>query len=492
MTYRDPIDLKESVHRLGIAGWDNALVQVYSGITDHFFITSLIFQLKELLPDAGILGCTTSGEIINDRVTDGQAVITFTRFDRNASRTILVKSDSPLETGRLLGESIKTMEDPRIAIVFYSGISEGDFDNLDFFFEGLNASCPGLPVAGGAAGDNARIRQTYVFTEKGVSAGGAAAAVICGRHLDLSISCYNGCQAIGKEMTVTSARENRIFTLDGEKAATVIRKYIGQIGPETGLNFPLMIARPTVPVNRGVIAMNDDESVDVTANINMGEKVTFSYSIPDKILCRAERLANKWHSREYDAIFAFPCAGRKWSSPEAATLEIKILAGKAPLSGFFTYGEFFWDGNVNEALNQTITLLGISETAETRLDPPTLVENDGESWSQSLRQPLDVQADNQLMVLAFLNNMVKNITEELLDANKKLEEKNIQLELALNEIKTIGTLIPICSSCKKIRDDEGSWTALEQYFLKHTDFEFSHGLCPDCAKKLYPELMDED
>ena len=66
------------------------------------------------------------------------------------------------------------------------------------------------------------------------------------------------------------------------------------------------------------------------------------------------------------------------------------------------------------------------------------------------------------------------------------------LQKALAEIKTLHGILPICSSCKKIRDDKGSWHQMEAYILDHTDAEFSHGLCADCAKKLYPEYYKEE
>lgn len=64
------------------------------------------------------------------------------------------------------------------------------------------------------------------------------------------------------------------------------------------------------------------------------------------------------------------------------------------------------------------------------------------------------------------------------------------LEKTLREMKTLKGIIPICSSCKKIRDDRGTWEQLELYLRTHSDAEFSHGLCPDCTKRLYPELSE--
>jgi PAS domain S-box-containing protein len=73
---------------------------------------------------------------------------------------------------------------------------------------------------------------------------------------------------------------------------------------------------------------------------------------------------------------------------------------------------------------------------------------------------------------------------------KKLEAENqraiADLQQALGEIKVLRGIIPICSSCKKIRDDKGLWNQVEQYLKDHTDSEFSHSICPECAAKMYP------
>ena len=76
--------------------------------------------------------------------------------------------------------------------------------------------------------------------------------------------------------------------------------------------------------------------------------------------------------------------------------------------------------------------------------------------------------------------MKKNIIE-----NKLTEEKN-RLSEALQEVKTLSGLLPICASCKNIRDDSGYWNQIEKYIQDHSEAKFSHGICPDCAKKLYP------
>ncbi len=74
---------------------------------------------------------------------------------------------------------------------------------------------------------------------------------------------------------------------------------------------------------------------------------------------------------------------------------------------------------------------------------------------------------------------------QLLNRENKL---NIRIQEALAKNKILGGLLPICSNCKKIRDDKGYWDQLEKYIQTHSEAQFTHGICPDCAKKLYPEL----
>lgn len=72
-------------------------------------------------------------------------------------------------------------------------------------------------------------------------------------------------------------------------------------------------------------------------------------------------------------------------------------------------------------------------------------------------------------------------------SDKEKKELTEKLQQALDTVKLLSGLLPICSSCKKIRNDEGYWEQLEIYISEHSEAEFSHGICPDCCKKLYPE-----
>jgi len=77
--------------------------------------------------------------------------------------------------------------------------------------------------------------------------------------------------------------------------------------------------------------------------------------------------------------------------------------------------------------------------------------------------------------------------ERIIRAERERDELIEKLQKALAEIKTLKGFLPICSSCKKIRDDKGYWTQIEAYIRDHSEAEFTHGICPDCFKKLYPD-----
>ena len=90
----------------------------------------------------------------------------------------------------------------------------------------------------------------------------------------------------------------------------------------------------------------------------------------------------------------------------------------------------------------------------------------------------------------LFTGIIRDVSER-----KRLEEEKEklirELQAALDEVKALSGLLPICSSCKKIRDDKGYWNQIEAYISERSKAKFSHGICPDCRKELYPEIDKE-
>lgn len=101
--------------------------------------------------------------------------------------------------------------------------------------------------------------------------------------------------------------------------------------------------------------------------------------------------------------------------------------------------------------------------------------------------PITTEEGNIVGLTVFLTD----ITEKKQIENEK-EELIEKLQKALDDVKTLRGLIPICAHCKKIRTDEGPWQQLEEYIKNNSNASFSHGLCPDCAHKLYPDYYKDE
>jgi response regulator RpfG family c-di-GMP phosphodiesterase len=99
-------------------------------------------------------------------------------------------------------------------------------------------------------------------------------------------------------------------------------------------------------------------------------------------------------------------------------------------------------------------------------------------------------SNKELVARVQAMERIKKAEDALREKEKQQEKLIAKLQEALAEIKTLKGFIPICASCKKIRDDEGYWNQLEAYISKHTDAVFSHGICPDCAEKFRSEIRD--
>ena len=100
---------------------------------------------------------------------------------------------------------------------------------------------------------------------------------------------------------------------------------------------------------------------------------------------------------------------------------------------------------------------------------------------------------NSIELLARVSSalLLKQEMDRRKNRELELRRSNEELQKALKEVKVLRGLIPICASCKKIRNDGGFWQQLEEYLGEHSEAEFSHGLCQPCIKKLYPGVYQD-
>ncbi len=175
--------------------------------------------------------------------------------------------------------------------------------------------------------------------------------------------------------------------------------------------------------------------------------------------------------------------------------------------------------NLNKLGYEVLAMVNSGEKALEKIDAldPDLVlmdiqlkgELDGIQTAKQiqLKKPraviyLTAYADNALLDRAKLSEpygyLVKPVAINLLHSTIEMalykfemeQERNrllAQLQKAHDEIKTLQSFLPVCASCKKVRNDEGYWDEIEKYILENMDVQISHGICPDCLEKYYPE-----
>lgn len=177
-----------------------------------------------------------------------------------------------------------------------------------------------------------------------------------------------------------------------------------------------------------------------------------------------------------------------------------------PTFSFFDDGTYryvnkaFADGvrkPIDEIIGKTIWDVFEKEEADKRFAVVKKVFNEGKTVEIEVRVPLPT-GDTYYLTTAkpifddsgSVETVIctsKNITKRK-QAEIALQEEHDKLTQALKEIKVLSGFLPICATCKKIRDDKGYWSQIEEYIEQRTDTQFSHSICPDCSKKMFSEL----
>ncbi len=116
-------------------------------------------------------------------------------------------------------------------------------------------------------------------------------------------------------------------------------------------------------------------------------------------------------------------------------------------------------------------------------------------FKPDLKHFIDMISSALLMVILLLPVLYKFVFRPMSleisqrqRAEKERKKTIFNLQEALADVKTLSGLLPICASCKKIRDDTGYWNQIESYIRDHSEVDFSHSICPQCVKELYPNL----
>jgi len=432
-TYNTYFDSSEQftafVHAHQIVDNKRLLIQMFTSLFDKQQILTIRDTIITLFPNAVLIGATTDGEICSGRVTVGRTVISLTQFTETFLLSTLIEGEGP---SLLLGKKLayQLMKEGGTLLITFS---DGTYCNGEDYLKGISEVQPELIVSGGMAGDNARFQNTYVFTEKQITSQGAVGVLLCNPELQIHTDYNFNWSPIGKLMTITQAEGNRIYTIDHIPASDIYAHYLGKdIArklPEIGVEFPLIIQNNNYNVARAVLAKHSDGSLSFAGNFMPGDTVRFGYGDAEMILNHSLDTYTQMSTHPVESIFIYSCMARRRFMPDLIEEEILPLQQLTDVVGFFTYGEFFSGKGQSILMNQTTTILALSESPLPKYCILGKIE----------KKVFPIK--NYQKSLKALSHLLNVTTRELGDENKRLEEKAFLLEAkkeALQRVQEIG------------------------------------------------------
>jgi len=407
-------ELSAIIQQKGLLDDSALLIQLFVEKPDEEYIDKILAFFREQFPLAKLIGATSDGVIDGDKVyVERKNVIVFSYFEetqlRLTSHSYTQERSSSFECGRELAQELCTAR-TKLLITFADGLHTNGEDYL----QGIAVAKPDVMVAGGLAGDNGKLQATYVFTKESIITRGVVAVALEGDVLNVTNGYTFDWKPIGKTMHVSRAVKNRVYELDDTPIIEIYAKYMGRelasALPQIGIEFPLVFEEDGVLVGRAPIAAHSDGSLTFAGNIQEGSEVRFGVGNISEILRSGNYNIHKIASQasfDTESIFIYSCMARRRFMQEQIDEELGFLNSLSTVSGFFTYGEFFHADNTNQLLNETMTMVLLSESKKP---------------SKTLFK-IDTKRQHTITNEQVLAHLANTVSDELEALNRNLEQR---------------------------------------------------------------------
>lgn len=334
-------------------------------------------EINSFYPQARVFGCSTAGEIVNTEVLDNSLVATAVFFEKTKLHFVETKinqMEDSLGAGEILANAL-----PKEDLVHVFVLSDGLNVNGSGLAKGLtNALPPHVAVTGGLAGDQARFKETLVFSGSSPGANMIVAIGFYGRHLKVGYGSMGGWDSFGPDRLVTRSKGNILFELDGQPALELYKTYLGDQArglPAAGLLFPLSLRLKSTDANlvRTILAVNEQEnSMTFAGDIPQGSYVRLMKANVERLVDGAAGAAyftrQTTDSSPVELAILISCVGRKLVLKQRVEEEIEsvkeVLGKDSSMTGFYSYGEICpvgTQGKHCELHNQTMTITTFME-----------------------------------------------------------------------------------------------------------------------------------
>ncbi len=333
-------------------------------------------ELRDRYPDAIIGGCSTAGEILDTRVSDGSIVATAVAFEstrvRAAEMTLSGDADSR-QAGRELASQLAG-DDLVHVLVFSDGLTV----NGSELSRGVMDRLPvGVLVTGGLAGDGTDFTETLVVSGAEATARRLVEIGLYGERRRVGCGSVGGWDPFGPERLITRSQGNVLYELDGRSALELYKSYLGDYAsnlPASALLFPLSLRSGVhgPPVVRTVLSIDEAEgSMTFAGDLPEGHYARLMRANFERLIDGASNAARASHEtigrRTPELAVLISCVGRRMVLQQRIEEEVEsvreILGPGATLAGFYSYGEIapFSPSEPCELHNQTMTITTLTE-----------------------------------------------------------------------------------------------------------------------------------
>ena len=332
-------------------------------------------SLKEIYPHANIVGCSSSGNILGDSISDSSLVATAISF-KDAIIEVSVedfsKEDDLYEVSKKL---INNLPKENLKHIFI--LSDGLNMNGSILAKGVNSAVDTtIAITGGLAADGTDFLETWVIANEEAKQNRVVAVGFYGESITIESSCYSGWNEFGILRKITKSKDNILYEIDGQPALELYKKYLGVYAknlPSSALDFPMSIKenQESEPIIRSVLGVDEKRQALIFAgDVNEGYLARLMRASADGLINGSEIAAQQIKRvNEKNALgLIVSCVGRKLVLKQLVDEELEVigetLSSNVQLTGFYSYGELAPFSN--EVLtcnlhNQTMTLTVIYE-----------------------------------------------------------------------------------------------------------------------------------
>jgi hypothetical protein len=381
--------LKYSLKKDGEGEWSEPFPDLDSENTVVFVFGAPVYyenqhpfeELKANYPKSIIVGCSTAGEIYQDRVTDNSLSLAIVKFEKTKVKASCLSVGDGSESEEI-GRSLITKlfaEDLKGVMVFSDGISV----NGSALSKGMNDALgkkKDVVITGGLAGDGSSFKKTWVIKDGKPMANHVLAIGFYGDSIVLKHGSQGGWDIFGPERKITRSENNILYEIDGKPALDLYKKYLGDKSkdlPSSGLLFPLQIRKDKGDEKylvRTILGVNEEQhSLTFAGDMPQGWNAQLMRANFDRLIGGAATAAilteTDFKSKHPVLCIAISCVGRRLVLGQRIDQEVEATLENLPQGtrqvGFYSYGEIspLIHGESCELHNQTMTLTLMSEAS---------------------------------------------------------------------------------------------------------------------------------